>query len=140
MRQPRIKITAADASAVYHCMSHTVNGEHLFDDDAKEILRKQVWQVAAYCGVQIVTYAILSNHFHILVHVPQLTPLTDSELLRRYAILYPQPTHYQVARLEVVRAELHQNGPEAVAWRRRQLALMGDVSQFMKLLKQRFSI
>jgi hypothetical protein len=40
----------------------------------------------------------------------------------------------------VIQQELASNGPEAQAWRRRQLALMGDVSQFMKLLKQRFSI
>jgi putative transposase len=32
------------------------------------------------------------------------------------------------------------DGEEAVAWRQQQLALMGDVSPFMKLLKQRFSV
>jgi hypothetical protein len=42
--------------------------------------------------------------------------------------------------MEVVRQQLAGNGPEAVAWRHRQLALMGDVSAYMKLLKQRFSI
>jgi hypothetical protein len=88
-----------------------------------------------------VTYAILSNHFHILVHVPQREKSPTPELLRRYSILYPRPTHYQAARLEVIKAELrHNTSPEAGIWRKRQLALMGDVSQFMKLLKQRFSI
>lgn len=126
--------------AVYHCTSRTVNGEWLIDDLAKEVLRGQIWQVADYCGVQICTYAILSNHFHILVRVPQKQPISDSELLRRYRVLYPRPTFYQTVRLEVVQAQLAENGPEAVAWRQRQLALMGDVSTFMKLVKQRFSI
>lgn len=126
--------------AVYHCISRTVNGEWLFDDVAKEALRRQLWQVADYCGVQIFAYSILSNHFHVLVDVPRQQPLADAELLRRYRVLYPKPTAYQTARLEVVKAELAQNGPEAVAWRQRQVALMGDVSKFMKLLKQRFSI
>jgi putative transposase len=140
MRQSRIKIAAEEGEAVYHCMTRTVNGERLFDDVAKEVLRKQFWQVADYCGVQIVTHAILSNHFHLLVRVPQKVVLSDVELLRRYAVLYPKPTRYQTARLEVIRQQLETDGPEAVIWRMRQLALMGDVSQFMKLVKQRFTI
>ena len=53
MRQARIKIPAAEGEAAYHCISRTVNGEWLFDDVAREILRRQIWQVADYCGVQI---------------------------------------------------------------------------------------
>jgi hypothetical protein len=140
MRQPRIKISADESEAVYHCMSRTVNGERLFDSVAKEVLRKQFWQVADYCGVQIITYAILSNHFHVLVRVPRKIPLGDAELLRRYAVLYPKPTRYQTARLTVIRQQLASDGPAAVLWRQRQLALMGDVSQFMKHVKQRFTI
>ncbi len=140
MRQPRIKIPAAEGEAAYHCISRTVNGEWLFEDVDKEVLRRQLWQVADYCGVQVATYTIMSNHFHVLLHVPRKTPVSDTELLRRYKILYPKPTRYQSARLAVIETELAHNGPEAVAWRQRQLALMGDVSQFMKLVKQRFSI
>lgn len=140
MRQARIKVPPKESEAVYHCVSRTVNGEMLFDDVAKEILRRQIWQVADYCGVQIITYIIMGNHVHILLRVPQQRTLSDAELLRRYQVLYPRPTKYQVARHEIIKAELIRNGPHAVQWRRCQLALMGDVSPFMKLLKQRFSI
>ena len=116
MRRARIKVAAADGEAVYHVMTRTVNGEFLIDDVGKEVLRKQLWQVADYCGVQILTYALLSNHFHVLLRVPHLTEIpTDAELLRRYAILYPKPTRYQMARLEVIKAQLKSNGPEAQA-------------------------
>jgi putative transposase len=125
---------------MYHCMSRTVNGERLFDDIAKDILRRQLWRVADYCGVEIVTYAILSNHFHVLARVPKWEEPSDAELLRRFRVLYPRPTPYQTARFEVVQAQLASNGPDASAWRRQQLALMGDISQFMKLVKQRFAI
>jgi putative transposase len=140
MRQARIKVPARQGEAVYHCMSRTVNGERLFGDVAREVLRRQLWQVADYCGVEIITYTILSNHFHVLVRVPKWQDITDSELVRRFRVLYPKPTFYQAARFEVVQAQLATNGPDAVAWRNRQLALMGDVSPFMKLVKQRFSI
>jgi putative transposase len=139
MRQARIKLDATREVGVYHCMSRTVNGERLLDDVAKEVLRKQLWQVADYCGVQILTYAILSNHFHVLVRVPLQEVTPDAELLRRYGVLYPKPTRYQVARLEVIRSQLKTDQPEAEVWRTRQLALMGDLSPFMRLVKQRFS-
>jgi hypothetical protein len=121
-------------------MTRVVAGERLIDDPAKEILRRQLWLVAEFCGVEILTYAILSNHFHILVRVPQKSSPSDTELLRRYRLLHPKPTKYQQARIEVIEAQLVTGGPEGQAWRRRQLALMGDVSNFMKLLKQRFAI
>jgi putative transposase len=140
MRTARIKVKAELGEAVYHCMSRTVNGERILDDPAKEILRRQLWQVADFCGVHILTYTILSNHFHILVRVPKKQLPPDAELLRRYQTLYPRPTKYQCARLEVIQAQLATDGPEARTWRLRQMALMGDVSQFMKLLKQRFSV
>jgi len=140
MREARIKVAAETGAAVYHCLSRTVNGERLFEEPARELLRRQLWQVADYCGVEILTYAILSNHFHVLVRVPQKTVVADSELLRRYQALYPKPTRYQAARLEVIRQELLSDGPEAQRWRRRQQALMGDLSPFMKLVKQRFSL
>jgi putative transposase len=121
-------------------MTRTVNGERLFNDAAKEVLRKQIWLIAEFCGVQVVTYAILNNHFHVLLKVPQKTEIPDTELLRRYRLLYPRPTRHRAERLKVIEAQLASNGPAAVEWRRRTSALMGDLSQYMKLLKQRFSI
>jgi putative transposase len=140
MRQARFKIDAAEGEAVYHVMTRTVNGEHLLGDSEKEVLRKQLWQIADYCGLEIITYAIMNNHFHVLVRVPQKVDLSDSELIRRYQVLYPKPTKYQTAKLEVIRTQLNSNEPEAQAWRDRQRAMMGDLSQFMKLVKQRFSV
>ncbi len=101
---------------------------------------KQLWQIADYCGVQVITYAIMANHFHVLVRVPRKGEVSDQELLRRYSVLYPKPTRYQTAQLDVIKEQLATGGEAAVAWRRQQTALMGDVSQFMKLLKQRFSV
>ena len=140
MRQPRIKVDPAQAEAIYHCMSRTVNGEWLFDEPAREMLRRQIHLVAEFAGLAVLTYAILSNHFHVLVRVPVSGPISDEELLRRYELLHPRPSRFQTARLEVIKSQLLENGPEAVKWRQRQLRLMGDVSRFMQLLKQRYTI
>jgi putative transposase len=136
MRMARIKV---EGEAVYHCISRVVNGERLLDNAAREVLRKQMRQIADFCGVRIITYALLSNHFHILARVPERALVSDEELLRRFHILYPKPTRFQTTRLDVVKAQLAENGPEAQTWRRWMTGLMFDVSQFMKLLKQRFT-
>jgi REP element-mobilizing transposase RayT len=94
-----------------------VNGEWLFDEPAREVLRRQLWLVAEYCGLEILTYAILSNHFHVLVRVPRRVSVPDQELLRRYRLLYPKPTRHQAARLEVIQQQLLTDGPEAQRWR-----------------------
>ncbi len=89
---------------------------------------------------EVLTYTILSNHFHFVLRVPKKMLVSDEELLRRYRVLYPKPTKYQTARLEVIEAQLKSGCKEGEAWRKRQLAQMGDLSAYMKLVKQRFSI
>lgn len=104
------------------------------------MLRKMLWQAADFSGVEILTYCIMSNHFHVLVHVPELEKLSDSELMRRYKVLYPKPTKFQTASTKVMEEKLQEEGDEAEVIRRKLLARMGDVSEFMKTVKQRFSV
>jgi REP element-mobilizing transposase RayT len=127
-------------AAVYHVMTRTVNGELLFKDREKEILRKMIRQVADFSGVEVLTYCILSNHFHVLVRVPDGDAVSDRELMRRYKVLYPKPTKYQEASAQVMQAQLQAGGEEAEVIRRKLLARMADVSEFMKAVKQRFSV
>jgi len=135
---PRIKIR--DRTSIYHCMSRTTGGEHLFGDEEKEVLRKMIWQVADFSGVEVLTYAVMKNHFHVLVRIPQNEEVSDCELVRRFGVLYPKPGKHQVLSLGAVAKVLAEGGEEADALRRQLLARMGDVSAFMKTLKQRFSI
>jgi putative transposase len=52
-------------------------------------MRELLWRVSRYCGVEIITYAMLSNHFHLLVRVPEKVAadaaVTDEEILARAA-------------------------------------------------------
>jgi REP element-mobilizing transposase RayT len=112
----------------------------LFKDREKEVLRKMLWQIADFCGVEVLTFCIMSNHFHVLLRVPSEVGVSDVELMRRYKVLYPKPTKYQEASAAVMVAQLKAGGVEADAIRRQLLARMSDVSEFMKTLKQRFSV
>jgi REP element-mobilizing transposase RayT len=112
----------------------------LLGDLEKEVLRKMLWQVADFCGVEILTYCLMSNHFHVLVRVPEKRVISDVELLRRFKVLYPKPTKYQTAEFARLEKALLEGNADAVAIRERLLARMHDLSEFMKTVKQRFSI
>ncbi|MDR2862380.1 MAG: transposase [Puniceicoccales bacterium] len=134
------RLKSSHPAAVYHCISRTVNGEFLFDDTAKEMLRKHIHQTAEFSGIEVITYAIMSNHFHVLVRILPCDTPDDSELLRRYKALYPNPTRYATAQIAILESTLKANGINAEQLRRQLLARMGNVSEFMKTLKQRFSV
>ena len=122
--------------SIYHCISRIVGGEWYLDNRAKEVLRRQIGRVSTFCGVEVLTYCIMSNHFHLLVRIPEYREVTDEELLKRFSELHGE----RDVRVSMLAAALKQDGPYGKAWRGRLRARMGDVSIFMKELKQRFSI
>lgn len=86
MRGARI---VEDGAAYYHVMSRVVGREFVFHEDMeRERFRKTMRAVEGFCGVRIVTYACLSNHWHILVHVPERQAVGDAEFVRRLRHLY----------------------------------------------------
>lgn len=134
----RIKVEGS--AATYHAMSRVVGGQRLFGDREKEVLRKMLYQVADFCGVELLTYCVMSNHFHVLVRVPEKSSVSDAELLRRFKVLYPKPTKYQTAEFARLEKSLKEGDEATLVVRERLLARMCDLSEFMKTVKQRFSI
>ena len=127
--------------AVYHVVSRTACQAFLFSDVEKEVFRKALRKQAAFAGVEVLTYCVMSNHFHLLIRVSPIDSLPDAELLERYAAYYgeakvPMST-YPVAELREILAK---GGREAAVARQRVLARMGHLPTFMRELKQRFSI
>ena len=85
MRRKRVK---ADGGAYYHLVSRCALQQYLFTDEEKRMFVAMMRRIADFSGVDVLTYCVMSNHFHILVRVPQPRPITESELLARVAILY----------------------------------------------------
>jgi len=136
MRQTRIKIEGE--SSTYHCMTKIVGGDFLLEGEReKEVLRKQIWKVSAFCGVEVLTYCIMSNHFHVLVRTPDredVEALSDKELLRRAGAIYSPD------KVEYFQSRFQEGDDVRRRFRANLISRMGDVSLFMKELKQRFSI
>ncbi len=64
MRRARI---IEEGGGYYHVMSRIVDRRMVIDDSKKGILRRVMREMEGFSGVEIVTYAILDNHFHILL-------------------------------------------------------------------------
>ena len=139
MRFPRIKL---DGIAHYHCISRIAGQEHALNDTEKEFFVRLLRKLAEYHGVGILTYCVMSNHFHLLVEMPDplvSAALSREEILRRVSILYGRDA-VEALKTELARAAASQSAgwEEEILDRFRKQ--MGDLSGFMKQLKQRFSI
>ena len=135
MRCARIR---ADGSGYYHCISRVIERRPIFDVRAKEKFRHIIRMLAAFCDIQVLTYAIMDTHWHLLVHVPERKDVPDDELIRRLAILY-EP-HVVTAFARQLKDYRDQGFHQAAETLKAQYTYrMYDVSEFMKTLKQRFS-
>ena len=95
MRKARLK---NDGEGFYHVTSRCVDRTFRFDDEDKTHIVEQIKRMGRFCGVEIGTYAVMSNHFHILLHVLPPQELADEELLGRVAALYGSVSVTQVSR------------------------------------------
>ena len=142
MRRARLKGEPEAEVAYYHCVSRIVDRRFVLEAREKETFVRMMRGYESYCGVRIITFCVMSNHFHILLEVPRRPPLellpTDAELVARLRMAQCSFGSSTLAqRLEMLRtAGDHQRAEEL---RERFFSTMWDVSYFMRVLKQRFS-
>lgn len=121
-------------------MSRVARQLHVLEDDEMKAFRYILRKVADFCGFDVLTYCLMDNHFHILVSFQPQNGISDQELLRRYTRLYGNEGKFTVISPSRLESLLLEGGRRAEEWREKLLKRMGDLSMFMKMLKQRFSI
>src|ERR1700684_1327053 len=78
MRHSRLKAPAGHPVAYYHCVSRVVNRSFVLGEEEKEMFVRLMRRWERFCGVRIVTFCVLGNHFHLLVEVPPRRALLAS--------------------------------------------------------------
>jgi REP element-mobilizing transposase RayT len=135
----RIKRIKAEGKAFYHIISRITNKSFLLKNrEIKQVFINMLYKTAEFSGVDVVTYVVMDNHFHLCVKIEKEENLTESEILRRIGILYGEN---QKLLLEKQLILLRENNEEslAIAKLERFHKRMGDLSEFVKTFKQRLS-
>jgi REP element-mobilizing transposase RayT len=136
MRTARIK---PDGGGFYHCISRVIDRRMILGHTEKEVFCTLMRKAEYFSCVQVLTHCTLDNHFHIVIEVPQRRELSDEEFLDRLAALYDRPI---IKEMEARLKDLRKQGwhEEAERQKARYTYRMFDISEFMKTLKQRFTM
>ncbi|MCE9616601.1 MAG: transposase [Lentisphaerae bacterium] len=135
MRAARIKELGP---SYYHVISRVVDRRMAFDPDEKERFRKLMRACESFCALQVLTWSVLDNHFHIVLYVPPRETVSDDIFLARLAALYDRRT---VLRVERRLKALNAGGEvsQAEALKAGYTYRMYDLSEFAKTFKQRLT-
>ncbi len=98
---------------LFHCVSRVVDRRRVFGPVEKTAFARLLRRAEAFSGVTVVTWTILDNHFHVLVHI---TPrpeggLGEREILARVRRLYPR---CEAAAIEAMCGHLRESAPGEV--------------------------
>lgn len=80
--------------AIYHITSRVVHRGFLLKEEEREQFRVFLRMYERFSGCRVLSYCVMTNHFHILLEVPpgcekgESLGLSDEELLRRLGGLY----------------------------------------------------
>ena len=126
----------------YHLMARMGQEVPFLTRVEREVLRKMLRRLADFAGARIITYCLMSNHFHVLLEFPpELRGEGDTVLLERVRAYYAKASTKRM-RLYAAAVEgaFHRGGEDWERMRARILRRMGDISSFMQQLKQIYSV
>jgi len=124
-------------NGVYHVVSRVVDRSMKLGEREKQHFIWLMHRYAAFCGVKVLSWVVMSNHFHLLVEVPPV----DRENMSPEDVLWRLEYIWGVEYMTKARKRYAECKTEAevrefcdqVTYR------MGDLREFMKSLKQQFT-
>jgi len=139
-------------SFCYHVMTRTCGAERILEAEDLDGLRIIIRKMALFSGVKVMTYCLLSNHWHLLVKVPskekfsrqfedregEMKGAGEGRLLGHLATLYSKA---YINQLKLELADMRERGLEDAAqevlekYKRR----FCDLSRYVKEVKERFT-
>jgi REP element-mobilizing transposase RayT len=139
MRRKRITANQTQET-YYHVVSRCVMGIGLLGEkDGQKAFADILRRWSVFSGIDVLTYCVMPNHFHLLVRCPRPAALRETEMLARLASLYgPAAANETRTRWESYRK---MNQTAILEQEKERLAVrFGNLSSFMKGLKQAFCI
>jgi len=86
--------------AIYHCISRIVGRGFVLEVDEREHFRMLMRMCEQFTGCRVLSYCVMSNHFHLLLEVPPMPEggISNEELLRRLGVFYSEAQVAEIAK------------------------------------------
>lgn len=122
----------------YHVMSRIAHREFFLGENERTRLLGIIKRSTCFCAIDLLAYSIMSNHFHLEVHVPDPRPMDEHEILWRFSAWKGKAAAQQLyAHWDELR---RQNDFCTIANEQNTLvSKMFDLSKYMQLLKEWYS-
>ncbi len=135
------RATKIDLSATpyYHCMTRCVRRTYLCGEDSqtgKDYHHRKTWivermkQLSEVFAINICAYAVMSNHYHLVLHVDenQATAWSEQDVFKRWEKIFPNDAN----QLEVQNFSKPEIKQKISLWRER----LSSISWFMRCLNE----
>ena len=145
MPQARYRLVDTKTTPYYHCISRCVRRAFLcgYDrssrknfDHRKQWILDRIKLLSSVFGIDVCAYAIMSNHFHLVLHVDteRAQSWSEDEVIDRWLVLYTGPVvvHRYRAGATLTEAEEAALASWVETWRAR----LADLSWYMRCLNE----
>ena len=145
MTQSRSSLISLSDTPYYHCISRCVRRAFLCGEDkftGQSFSHRRQWVaermhfLASLFNIDICGYAIMSNHYHLVLHVnfDESQQMSDEEVCQRWSQLYSVPVLVERWLKGELTSEAEQEAALEIIgkWRKRLL----DISWFMRCLNE----
>ena len=139
------RLLRTHTESYYHVVSRTNGRDRTLRDTEKRHFHDWMRRLETFCGLQVVTYCLMENHFHMLVRVPcreqiqKQSPLTEARLRELLPLIYRR-RELKDALQELDRAASQDStGKWLAEILARYQSRRHSLSIFVKELKQRYT-
>ena len=145
MARPRHELVSLDDTPYYHCVSRCVRRAFLCGDDPysgrdyshrKNWVKERLAALSDVFAIELCAYAVMSNHYHLVVCVDreQARAWSESDVIERWLRLFKGPLVIQryVSGITLSSVEKARVLDIADEWRKR----LSDISWYMRCLNE----
>jgi len=124
-------------NGVYHVVSRVVDKDMKLGETERDYFIDLMHRYAAFCGVKLLSWVVMSNHFHLLVEVPPVDKekMSPEEVFQRLSCIWGDE-YMDKARALFKQCKTEE---EVRAFCDKVTYRMGDLREFMKSIKQQFT-
>ncbi|WP_439136300.1 transposase, partial [Pseudomaricurvus sp.] len=143
MTQPRKQLVSPSDTPFYHCVSRCVRRAFLCGTDSvtgqdyehrRPWIENRIRLLSSLFAIDICAYAVMSNHYHLIVKINSSDDWSDQDVVDRWLTLFKGPILVQRFRNGEALAQVERDTVSQIleVWRKR----LQDLSWFMKCLNE----